>query len=95
MGYHGNIQLKTSGGGGREERREKETESLIMWLVVLELLTDGWRLHGGCRDFYSKLFVLSTWWVDAAKCWSVMGQCKMSCAGTGKRNKSKVNPRLD
>ena len=36
MGYHGNIQLKASGGeggGGGEE----ETESLIMWLAVLEL----------------------------------------------------------
>ena len=56
MGYHGNIQLKTSGGGGEEagggRRGEKETESLIMWLVELELLTDGWRLHGGCRDFF-------------------------------------------
>ena len=35
LGYHGNIQLKTNAGG-------EETESLIMWLVVLELLADAW-----------------------------------------------------
>ena len=35
MGYHGN-QLKASGGKG-EGGGEEETESLIMWLAVLEL----------------------------------------------------------
>ena len=50
MGYDGNILLKTNGGRrGRDrksnlvggERRgggDAETESLILWLVVLELL---------------------------------------------------------
>ena len=51
MGYHGNILLRTNGsrrgrdrkpnsvGGGRGET---ETESLILWLVLLELLAGGW-----------------------------------------------------
>ena len=51
MGYHGNILLKTYGskrgrdrkpnlvGGGRQEA---ETERLILWLVVLELLAGVW-----------------------------------------------------
>ena len=50
MGYHGNILLRTNGGRrGRDwkpnsvgERGEAETESLILWLVVLKLLARGW-----------------------------------------------------
>ena len=52
MGYHGNIMLRTNGGRrgrdrkpnsvwGGEGRGEAETESLILWLVVLELLAGG------------------------------------------------------
>ena len=51
MGYHENILLRTN---GREERqrqktwfckggwRDTKTESLILWLAVLELLAGGW-----------------------------------------------------
>ena len=53
MGYHGNILLRTNGGRrGRDwkpnsvgERGEAETESLILWLVVLKLLVGGWLQH--------------------------------------------------
>ena len=46
IGYHGNIQLKTSGGGVGDQ--EEETETLILWLVVLELLAGGRWWRGGC-----------------------------------------------
>ena len=51
MGYHGNILLKTNGRKVRQrqkaqfcrgERGKVETENLIMWVVVLELLAGGW-----------------------------------------------------
>ena len=48
----------------------------------------------GC-DYLSNVSSLSTWWVDTAKCWNLVGPSKMSCAATGKINKSKVNPGLD
>ena len=37
IGYHGNIQLKKSGGSRGGGRGEEEAESLIMWHVMLEL----------------------------------------------------------
>ena len=37
---------------------------------------------------------LSSHWIDTAKCWCVVGQRKMSCAAAGKKNMSKVSPRL-
>ena len=52
IGYHGNIPLRTNGvGGGRGRDRkpnsvggegERQTESLILWLVVLKFLAGGW-----------------------------------------------------
>ena len=53
MGYCGNILVRTNGGrrgrdrkptwvGETEEGGGGETESLILWLVVLELLAGGW-----------------------------------------------------
>ena len=62
MGYPENILLKTN---GEEERQRKldlvgqgrrggegdeETESLILWLTVLELLAVGWWWRGGCLN---------------------------------------------
>ena len=57
MGYHRKIQLKINEGRRGRDRKpnlvgggggEPETESLILWLVVLELLAVGWWWHGGC-----------------------------------------------
>ena len=53
MGYHGNILLRTSGGRRGRNRKpnsvggkgEAETESLILWLLVLRLLAGGWWWH--------------------------------------------------
>ena len=51
MGYHGNILLKTYGSKRDRDRKpnlvggggqEAETERLILWLVVLELLAGVW-----------------------------------------------------
>ena len=51
MGYHGNILLKTYGSKRGRDRKpnlvggggqEAETERLILWLVVLELLAGVW-----------------------------------------------------
>ena len=51
MSCHGNILLRTN---GREEKQrqlrrwgrgEAEAESLILWLVVVELSVSGWWLH--------------------------------------------------
>ena len=49
IGYHRNILLRTNGGRRGRDRKpnsvggrgEAETESLILWLVVLELLEGG------------------------------------------------------
>ena len=45
-------------------------------------------------DYLSNVSALSTWGVDMVKCRGMVGQSKMSCAATGKKNKSKVNPGL-
>ena len=48
---HGNILLRTNGREGRQRQKaqfcnrgrgEVETENLIMWIVVLELLASRW-----------------------------------------------------
>ena len=40
-------------------------------------------------DYLSNVSALSTWLVDMAKCLGMVRQSKMSCAATGKRNRSK------
>ena len=54
MDYHGNILLRTSRRVDRQKqkaqfcsggRSEAETENLILWLVVLELLAGVWWWH--------------------------------------------------
>ena len=62
MGCHGNILLKINGGQERQKLWEEgvgeaETECLILWLVVLELLVGGW---WWLPDDLSNMFTLST-----------------------------------
>ena len=76
MGYHGKNLLRTSGreerhrdkkpnyvGGGGGGGGEAETESLILWLVVLELLAGGWWLHEpqGLIQGWLETHILYTW----------------------------------
>ena len=68
MGYHGNILLKTNRRQERQKLKTKfsgmkggeaETERLILWLVVVELLVGGW-LWRGAPDYLSNVSDLST-----------------------------------
>ena len=53
IGYHGNILLRSTGGRRSRDKKpnsvggrgEAEAESLILWLVVLEMLASGWWWH--------------------------------------------------
>ena len=45
-------------------------------------------------DYLPNVSALSTWWVDMVEYRGMVGQSKVFCAATGKRNKSKVNPGL-
>ena len=47
--------MERGGGGGAEA----ETERLILWLVVVELLVGGW-LWRGAPDYLSNVSDLST-----------------------------------
>ena len=95
MGYHGNIHLKFSegeGGVGGEEETNPNYLAVSAGIISRWLVVAWW--HVAACAYLSNVSALPTWWVYTAKYWGVVGQSKMSCAATGKRNKSKVNPGL-
>ena len=56
----------------------------------------GWEQDGlGWRGaILPTVSVQSTWWIDTAEYWGVVGQRRLFSVLTGKRNMSKVSPGL-
>ena len=66
---------------------------LDAWVVRAVTWWPG-NLHGmeaGWGAIIPKVSTQSTWWMDTAECWDVVGQRKLFGVVTGKRNMSKVS----
>ena len=51
----------------------------------------GWEQDGlGWGAILPRMSAQSTWWIDTAECWGVVGQRKLFSVVAGKRNMSKV-----
>ena len=72
------------------------------WILVLSgQLTDGqetsvgWEQDGlGWGAILPRVSPQSTWWMDTAECWGVVGQRKLFSVVTRKGNMSNVSPGL-
>ena len=54
----------------------------------------GWAEVGLGGAILPRPSVQSTWWIDTAECWGVVGQKKLFNVVTGKRTIAKVSPGL-
>ena len=64
------------------------------YLMARKPLWDGSRMVWDGGQFHQEYLAQSTWWMDTAECWGVVGQRKLFSVVAGKRNVFKVSPGL-
>ena len=74
------------------QRRVGYLGSQGSYLMARKPPWDGNRLGWG--SILPRVSAQSTWWMDTAECWGMVGQRKLYSVVTGKRNMSRVSPGL-